>query len=65
MTTLSAASASSASRIEYSGKSAECQLERPGKVSGTVFVRQRKRLLFAQTELALLFVIRDVAAGGY
>src|SRR5215470_14829903 len=42
---------------------AEGQLEGSGKISGTVFVRQRKCLLFAQTELASLLVIGDVAAG--
>src|SRR5271169_2802473 len=45
------------------GQRAEGQLEGAGKISRTVFVRQRKCLLFAQTELASLLVIGDVAAG--
>src|ERR1700693_2490736 len=45
------------------GQRAEGQLEGAGKISGTVFVRQRKCLLFAQTEFASLLVIGDVAAG--
>jgi hypothetical protein len=45
------------------GKRAKSQLEGAGNVSGTVFVRQRKRLFFAQTKLARVFAIRDVAAG--
>src|SRR5579864_1888540 len=47
-----------------SGQRAESQLEGSRKVSRTVFVCQRKCLLFAQTELASLLVIGDVAAGG-
>ena len=47
-----------------SGKRAESQLEGPGNVGGTIYVRQHKSLLFAQTELACLFVIGKVAAGG-
>src|SRR6516165_34860 len=43
---------------------AERQLEGARKVSWAVFVRQRKRLFFAQTELARLVVIRDVTASG-
>src|SRR5580704_60434 len=46
-----------------SAKRAESQLEGAGNIGGTVFVRQCKRLFFAQTELASLFVIRHVAAG--
>src|SRR5208282_2718460 len=38
------------------GQRAEGQLESARKISGTVFVRERKRLLFAQTELASLLV---------
>src|SRR3984885_16031398 len=45
------------------GQRAEGQLEGAGKISGTVFVRQGKCLLLAQTELASLLVIGDVAAG--
>ena len=39
-------------------------MECSGNVGWTVFVRQRKGLLFAQTELARLFVIGDVATRG-
>src|SRR5579859_7427492 len=46
-----------------SGQRAEGQLEGAGKICGTIFVRQRKCLLFAQAELASLLVIGDVAAG--
>src|SRR5579872_2309421 len=46
------------------GQRAKSQLEGSRKVSRTVFVCQRKCLLFAQTELASLLVIGDVAAGG-
>jgi len=45
------------------GQRAEGQLEGAGKISGTVFVRQGKCLLLAQTELASLLVIANVAAG--
>src|SRR5260370_34724247 len=45
------------------GQRAKGQLEGAGKISGTVFVRQCKCLLFAQTELASLLVIGNVAAG--
>src|SRR5271169_33136 len=45
------------------GQRAEGQLEGSRKVSRTVFVRQRKCLLFAQTELASLLVIGNVAPG--
>src|ERR1700730_11726285 len=37
--------------------------EGTGNISGHVFVRKRKCLVFAQTELASLLVIGDVAAG--
>src|SRR6516162_6861506 len=45
------------------GQRAEGQLEGAGEISGTVFVRQGKCLLLAQTEFASLLVIGNVAAG--
>src|SRR5579872_2016616 len=44
------------------GQRPKGQLEGAGKISGTVLVRQCECLLFAQTELASLLVIGDVAA---
>src|ERR1700721_538879 len=43
------------------GQRAEGQLEGARKISWTIFVGQRKCLLFAETELASLLVIGDVA----
>src|SRR5579862_434279 len=43
------------------GQRAEGQLEGARKISWTVFVRQRKCLFFAQTELASLLAIGDIA----
>ena len=43
---------------------AQSQFKCAGQICGTVFVRQRERLFFTQTELVGLLVVGDVAAGG-